>query len=243
MSINCQDDIFLPYKFVNDNVILSDAELISQLNIELSGNQYSQGIIGILLKYRNNNFDTTPFQDGMNTLISLCTEFMLLRYKRLLERSISIVSFFFKVVLLSNLKYIHTIIAYLVSIGVLYENIDRNYDLVLSVSNPYLTLSTFSIPSNDVPISINIIPLIQTICYVSDDSVIFIQITLNNNSNQMILVSISQGSFMLYPQQVYTIPWPENLIHLDSPCQIDLSYFVSSMTSFQFKELILSKFA
>lgn len=241
MTFREQNFVYLPIKFLDDNASLTDEQLVTQLTSDLTGNTFAQGIIGILLKYRNPDFDTTSYQTDMDSISNRCIEFLLLRHRKLFDY-VSFIRFFIKVINLDNLTYIYTILAYLVSQGIIYRASDI-FELVLTTTNPYLTYSTSVINENDTPLSTNIIPTIQGLVYTSDTKCYYLQTTLNNiSTSETVTVTVSYGMFLLYPEQQYTLSGDETVIMVDSPCEIDLAFYSADLSTFQYTSEILSFF-
>jgi hypothetical protein len=231
-------NVYFPYKFINDVVGLTDAQLVTQLNTDLSGNSFAQGFIGILMKYRNPNFDLSTYQTAINVVVDYCIEFLILRYRKVFD-FVSLVKLFVKVLSLTNLKYLYTIIAYLVAQNIIFKSTD-DYDLILSTTNSYLALSSSSVPEETIVLNSNLIPVIQPLVFTSDSIVNFLTTTLENTSQDPVTVSIVGGSFILFSQQTYQLSTDESLLSLDAICNINLVFFSANLAAFLYTANILS---
>jgi hypothetical protein len=232
-----QDEIYLPLKFISDVSGLTDGDLVTSLSADLTGNPYSNGFIGILIKYRNPEFDTSTYQSDMDIVINHCIEFLLLRFNRQLDSTVSLVRFIIKVLELSNLKYLYTVIAFLVRENVISKNGDLNWE----GNSTYLTSFDSDIPSESIILDSNLIPVIREIVYVNDNRIVRLVIKLTNSGSSDIIVDTSlSGSFILFPDQEFTVLQNEEELIIDTECNINTSYKIANLNDFQYTSQILS---
>lgn len=238
MGLVSQDNIYYPLKFLADLKNLTDSEAIAKITSDLDGNSFLNGFIGILMKYRDPNFDTTLYQSDMSVIINHYIEFLILRFKKNLD-FVSTVKFFRKVLLLTNFKYLFTVVDYLVSQNIISKT-DKDYDVV-PTENSYFSLSYIQVPSESIVINTNLIPLIQSLVYTSDSKEYFLSILVTNTTlNPITITTFTVGNFLLFPQQQYLLQEGESEFSLDTVCSIMLSFYESDSTNFSYKTAILT---
>lgn len=234
-----QDNVYLPLKLINDFLNQTDAQVLATLNTDLTGNPYANGIIGTIMKYRNPSFDASSYQADMNVVANNCIEFLLLRFNKQLDSTVSLVRFIIKVLSLSNLKYLYTLIAYFVRQNFIAPK-GSDYDLNW-VANNYLTQNSANVPPPSVVPNTNLIPTIEALVYTADSRIVNLKVTISNTTSSAITVTTNRsGVFPLFPSQSFTLKEGEDLLKLNAVATISLSYLTATLSSFLYSTAILA---